>query len=163
MITRRHFTALAATALLGACARRLPEYTGPEVTHLIVYKRDRRLIVMHHDKVLRNFPVQLGNQPEGPKQIQGDGRTPEGIYWINRRNPRSQYHLSLGISYPQQDDVARALAMGQHPGGDIFIHGTPREHREEQDWTAGCIAVSNAQVEELWVMVRDGTPILLLP
>jgi hypothetical protein len=103
--------------------------------------------------------------PDGHKERSGDGRTPEGVYWIDRRNPRSEYFLSLGVSYPNAADVARARAMGVDPGGDIFIHGEPIRgawHRGKNDWTAGCIAVSNAEIEEIWAMVPTGTQVTIL-
>lgn len=108
---------------------------------------------------LRAFGIELGSNPVGPKQMEGDGRTPEGPYVINRRNPNSEYHLSVGISYPNEQDLALAQAMGVLPGDDIFIHGTPHEKRRSSDWTAGCIAVTNQEVEDIYAMVRDGTPI----
>lgn len=110
---------------------------------------------------LRAFDIELGSNPIGPKQMEGDGRTPEGFYVINRRNPNSEYHLSVGISYPNEQDLALAQARGVLPGSDIFIHGTPREKRRSSDWTAGCIAVTNQEIEDLYAMVRDGTPIYI--
>jgi murein L,D-transpeptidase YafK len=94
----------------------------------------------------------------------GDGRTPEGRYYIDRRNPRSDFYLSLGVSYPNVVDIARARAMGVRPGGDIFIHGGPRRaaDRRKKDWTAGCIAVSDKEIEEIWSMVPTGIPITIL-
>lgn len=163
MITRRSFALGVSAIALGACARRLPAYTGPEVTFLILHKGARQLIAMHDNQVLRRYQVELGSAPDGPKQFAGDGRTPEGLYLINRRNPRSRYHLSLGISYPSRDDYRRARAQGRSPGGDIFIHGTPQLYAGRSDWTAGCIAVSNSEIEEIYMMVGDGTPILILP
>jgi murein L,D-transpeptidase YafK len=93
--------------------------------------------------------------------MEGDGRTPEGAYMIDRRNPNSSYHLSVGISYPNAEDLARAKAMGVPPGGNIFIHGTPLEKNRTMDWTAGCIAVTNEEMEDIYAMVREGTPILI--
>lgn len=108
---------------------------------------------------IRAFDVELGGNPVGPKRFEGDGRTPEGGYWIDKRNPRSAYHLSVGISYPNAEDRAYAAAMGSSPGGDIFIHGTPRDQSRASDWTAGRIAVSNPEMEEVYAMVEAGTPI----
>ena len=106
----------------------------------------------------------LGFAPVGHKTRSGDGRTPEGRYVIDRRNARSDYYLSLGVSYPNPVDVARARAMGTDPGGNIFIHGGPRRaaERRKQDWTAGCIAVTDAEIEEIWSLVPTGIPISIL-
>ena len=104
----------------------------------------------------------LGFAPEGHKQFEGDGRTPEGTYIVDKRNPESTYHLSVGISYPNEADIAFAEAQGLSPGGDIFIHGGPRpgiDPTDVRDWTAGCIAVTDRQIEEIYAMVKDGTPI----
>ncbi len=150
---------------LGACSTsKFKQYSGPEVTYLVVNKGDRKMHLLHHDRVLDSFEIKLGFAPEGHKTIKGDGRTPEGRYLIDRRNPNSRYHLSLGISYPNESDVAAALALGKDPGGDIFIHGqnSPRK-RDKGDWTWGCIAVDNKQIEKIYAMVRDGTPIAINP
>jgi murein L,D-transpeptidase YafK len=96
--------------------------------------------------------------------IEGDGRTPEGQYLIDRRNPSSEFHLSIGISYPNNVDREIAKTLGKSPGGDIFIHGKPRKYRRASpDWTAGCIAVTNRQMEKIYAMVQDGTPITIQP
>ena len=107
--------------------------------------------------------MNLGFTPDGHKTRSGDGRTPEGRYWINRRNPRSEFYLSLGISYPNAQDIVRAKAMGVSPGGDIFIHGGPnaRSTKRKGDWTAGCIAVTDAEMEEIWSLVPTGVPITI--
>lgn len=148
---------------LGGCSSgpRFLEYDGPEVTSVVVAKARRSLHLLHENRTLRSYDIDLGFSPVGPKRIEGDGKTPEGVYLVNRRNPRSDYHLSLGISYPDVNDVARAQAMGASAGGDIFIHGTPRRYRHASDWTAGCIAVTNREIEVIYSMVRDGTPIFL--
>lgn len=149
---------------LSGCASKFRTYDGPEVTRIYVHKADRRMMLMHHDQVLKTYRVALGFAPDGHKQFEGDGRTPEGNYIIDRRNPNSQFHLSLGISYPNEDDIAFAQAAGRSPGGDIFIHGRgPWHKRDRGDWTWGCIAVSDRQMEDIYAMVRDGTPITILP
>ena len=108
--------------------------------------------------------IDLGFAPAGHKQVEGDGKTPEGTYLIDRRNPNSDFHLSIGISYPNARDIARAMAAGQDPGGDIFIHGQPNKSRGEgPDWTAGCISVTNREMEDIYAMVTDGTPITIRP
>lgn len=152
---------LTLTALSG-CSRFI-EYDGPQVTRVIVNKTDRMMFLMHHDQVLESYEVELGFAPEGHKLEEGDGRTPEGEYIIDRRNPNSQWYLSIGISYPNAEDIAQARARGVSPGGDIFIHGTPRPFRRDADWTVGCIAVSNAEMRQIYAMVNNGTPITIYP
>jgi murein L,D-transpeptidase YafK len=152
-----------AALTLAACAPRnkFLRYDGPEVTRVVVMKDARRLFVLHHRDVLEEVPVHLGFTARGPKRFRGDGRTPEGHYLIDRRNPNSKFHLSLGISYPDARDVAYAIAHGRHPGGDIFVHGDRRRGIDPpgRDWTAGCIACSNRDMERLYAMVPNGTPI----
>ena len=155
---------LAMMVAVSGCASKFRSYDGPEVTQIYVMKAERRMYLMHDTKVLRSFDVDLGFAPEGDKQIEGDGKTPEGVYEIDRRNPQSEYHLSLGISYPNENDVAEAKALGESPGGDIFIHGGhPRLRRPPADWTWGCIAVSDREIEDIYAMVQDGTPIAIFP
>jgi murein L,D-transpeptidase YafK len=123
----------------------------------------------HGTTLLREFRVALGRGGLGPKVQQGDGRVPEGEYTIGTRNRNSAFHLSLRISYPSPQQVRTAAARGIHPGGDIMIHGLPngranvgKSHRLV-DWTDGCIAVTNPEIEWLWRSVPDGTPILINP
>lgn len=154
--------ALAASA---GCSSKFKTYNGPEVTQIVVSKNARQMYLLHHDKVLKAFDVQLGFTAEGHKQFEGDGKTPEGDYVIDRRNPNSRFHLSLGISYPNAEDIAFAEAAGKSPGGDIFIHGRPNGKVVGlgPDWTAGCISVRNRHIEQVYAMVRDGTPIRINP
>ncbi len=153
-----------ALGVAGCETSKFRTYDGPEVTRIYVHKADRRMMLMHHDQVLKSYSVALGGNPVGHKQFEGDQRTPEGDYIIDRRNPNSQFHLSLGISYPNEADIAFAEALGKKPGGDIFIHGRgPWHQRDRGDWTWGCIAVSDRQMEDIYAMVRDGTPITILP
>ncbi|TNJ45555.1 murein L,D-transpeptidase family protein [Phaeobacter sp. B1627] len=162
---------IAALGTTAGCASgpHVSRYNGPPVTSVVVNKGARKLYLLNETKILREYEVGLGFAPVGHKAIEGDGRTPEGSYWINRRNPRSQFHLSLGISYPNTADRAAASAMGARPGGDIFIHGEPNDQKDRRraarvrDWTAGCIAVTNDEIEEIWAMVQDGTLITLRP
>ncbi len=118
---------------------------------------------------LKTYIVALGTTELGPKQREGDKKTPEGLYRISGRNPKSCCHLSLRISYPEPRDIALAKERGEPPGGDIMIHGLPNGfggigalHRL-YDWTAGCIGVTDQEIEELWRVVADGTPIEILP
>lgn len=162
-VTRRLILAGGAAALAGCSTSKFKRYNGPEVTRIHVYKGARIMQLMHNQRVLKSYEFELGFAPTGHKQVEGDGKTPEGAYYINRRNPNSRYHLSIGISYPDADDVAAARALGENPGGEIFIHGTPTNIFGTDDWTAGCIAVSNDEIEEIYSMVNDGTIIVLLP
>lgn len=134
---------------------------------MLVDKSDRTLTLYREGQVLREYgSIQLGAAPEGHKRFEGDERTPEGRYTIDTRNPQSAYHLSLRVSYPNDADRAYAAAQGRSPGGDIFIHGQPNAlpfGRVPGDWTDGCIALSNTEMEELWLAVADGTPIEIRP
>ena len=138
---------------------------------VLVDKSDRTLTLLSGGFPLKTFTgLQLGDAPLGPKHFEGDERTPEGRYTIDYRNPRSAYHLSLHISYPDAADRAFAAAHGRSPGGDIMIHGQPNGLpgadtgvRMPGDWTDGCIALSNAEIEALWRLVPDGTPIEIRP
>lgn len=149
---------------LSACASKFKTYNGPEVTRVIVQKETRRMWLMHHGDVLEQYDIHLGFEPVGHKTEEGDGKTPEGNYIIDRRNPNSRFHLSIGISYPNEEDVAQARERGVSPGGDIFIHGRPKKWRNgEDDWTWGCIAVTDREMEDIYAMVQNGTPITILP
>lgn len=168
---RRTFRLTMAAALLALAAScgpgKFKTYNGPPVTQIVVNKSARQMLFFSGSDVIRAFPIGLGNEPQGHKRFSGDGRTPEGLYYIDRRNPDSTYHLSLGVSYPNPRDVAFAMTQGQDPGGDIFIHGQGPEGRAKapirRDWTAGCIAVTDGEIEDIYAMVRDGTPILINP
>jgi len=160
MDRRSALALMGCAALAGGCSRPAGR-SGPEVTRLEVDKGRRRLAAFHHGRVLATYDVELGFAPVGHKTREGDGRTPEGRYVIDRRNPDSAYYLSLGISYPNARDIARARARGVSPGGDIFIHGTTRPFRGRRDWTAGCIALDNRDMRRLYEMVGIGTPIVL--
>ncbi len=151
------------TGLAACSADKFRTYDGPEVTSVIVFKEARQLHLLHGNQILRSFDIEMGFAPEGHKEKEGDGRTPEGAYTIDRRNPNSAYHLSIGISYPNEQDLARAAEAGVRPGGDIFIHGTPDSVLRRKDWTAGCIAVTNREIEDIYAMVQDGTPIFIYP
>jgi murein L,D-transpeptidase YafK len=148
---------------LAACGSKFKTYNGPEVTRVEVHKAERRMYLLHNSEVLKVYDVSLGFMPVGHKQFERDGKTPEGSYTISHKNPRSNYHLSLGISYPNDADRAFAAANGKTPGGDIFIHGYTGKKGNRGDWTAGCIAVRNSEMEDIYAMVRPGTPILITP
>ncbi len=136
---------------------------------IVVEKSHHRLSLYHQGTLLRSYLVALGQQPVGDKVRVGDNRTPEGLFHIAGRNSESRYHRSLKISYPDAAHRARARSLGVSPGGDIMIHGLPARqawvgaaHRDF-DWTEGCIAVTNKEIDEIWTVVRVGTPILIKP
>ncbi|WP_112321007.1 L,D-transpeptidase family protein [Oceanibium sediminis] len=160
-VTRRTLLAGLSAAGLTACAR---DYSRlPKADQVYVLKAERRLLLIRDRQPIREFPIQLGFAPQGHKVQEGDGRTPEGLYWVDRKNPNSSFHLSLGINYPNETDIARAEALGVDPGGDIFIHGEANKpfDKNDPDWTAGCIAVLNRQVEEIYARVLVGTPVTI--
>ena len=152
-------------AVVAGCGSKFKTYNGPEVTRVLIYKGERKMYLLHHNDVLKSYRIDLGFAAEGPKRFEGDGKTPEGDYVIDRRNPNSAFHLSIGISYPNAEDIARARAAGRSPGGDIFIHGRPnaKKRGNGRDWTAGCIAVRDREMEDIYAMVRNGTPISIFP
>lgn len=147
----------------------LPSTSLPAADRVIVDKSNRRLVLMSGGDVLRDYPIKLGLNPSGHKERSGDFRTPEGSYRLVRRNPRSDYFLSIQVSYPNSDDVKRARRNGWDAGGAIMIHGMPNfmrhppEYYETRDWTDGCIAVSNADMVEIWLLVPDNVPIDIKP
>lgn len=138
-----------------------------EITRIVIEKSARRMMLWQGDQMVRRFDVALGFAPQGDKLRKGDGRTPEGHFSVDRRNAQSAYHLSLGLDYPRPEDRARARAGGYDPGGDIFIHGQPNAlpdaSRLRGDWTAGCIALSNAEMREIWAHIPVGTPVEIRP
>lgn len=143
-----------------------PPLTG-EIDRIVIEKSARRMQLMQAGKPVRTYQIALGFTPEGDKERQGDGKTPEGVFTIDRRNDESTFHLSVGLNYPQPDDVARAAKLGYSPGGDIFIHGQPNALPEglkiKGDWTAGCIALSNAEMREVWAVTPIGTEVEIRP
>ena len=155
---------LALVLALSGCASKFKTYNGPEVTRVVVMKSDRKMYLFHNDKVLERYDIDLGFAPAGHKQFEGDGKTPEGRYLIDRRNPNSSFHLSIGLSYPNAEDIAAARALGKSPGGDIFIHGDAKPlAKRGEDWTAGCISVSNREIEWIYAMVKNGTVVDIYP
>lgn len=152
----------------GVCVRS-PLSSALLADRVVVHKAERELLLVAEGKILKRYRIALGGHPRGHKTQEGDRRTPEGVYRIAGRNPRSAYHLSLRISYPNEEDRTQAARRGVSPGGDIMIHGLPngfgwigRLHRWA-DWTAGCIAVTDSEIEEIWRSVPDGTPVEIKP
>ena len=174
----RLFALLVLLAVIGAAAllwvrptpapvpQPLPPLVGT-VDRIVIEKAARRMVLMQAGQAVRSYRIALGFTPTGDKARQGDGRTPEGVFTINRRNDKSAYHLSLGLDYPQAEDRARARAGGYDPGGDIMIHGQPNSLPEgyivKGDWTAGCIAVTNAEMREIWAATPTGTLVEIRP
>jgi murein L,D-transpeptidase YafK len=142
---------------------------APVSDYLLVDKSRRLLHLFQDGQIIKSYQVGLGNNPVGAKQAAGDGKTPEGSYFIDSRNAASNFHLALHISYPDQDDINNARKKGLEPGGAIMIHGLPNEGwkkifiRQPSDWTKGCVAVKDREIEEIWDMVKPGTPIDLCP
>ncbi len=145
--------------------------------HIVIPKTDRVLVLKHQHilqllrggKVIKEYKVALGGSPVGPKTQQGDHKTPEGVYVLDSRNPRSQFYKSLHISYPTPAQRAAARKRGVSPGGDVFVHGLPAHYRSVGaahrllDWTDGCIAVTDEEMDEIWSSVPDGTPMEIRP
>jgi hypothetical protein len=155
---------------LAGCASTPPE-TRLVADQVVVKKSERKLMLMQGGKPIREYRVALGDNPYGHKMYQGDERTPEGDYILDWRNPRSNFYKSIHVSYPNERDRLFARALGDDPGGMIMIHGLPNylpanaalANYNRRDWTDGCIAVDNKEMDEIWQAVRDGTPIRILP
>ncbi len=139
------------------------------VDRILIVKQERRLYLLRGEEVVDSFRIALGWQPRGPKRYEGDGRTPEGRYFIDEFLPDSDFYRAIKISYPGPEDIARARAAGRDPGGRIMIHGLdPALAGWEKDhwlfnWTNGCIAVTNEEMDVLWRTVRLGTPVEIRP
>lgn len=174
-LTAVNMTALACLlALAGnpATASELPMGAmaeAPEVSEVLVRKEERRLYLLSGEQIVRSYRIGLGDNPSGHKLFEGDKRTPEGEYVLDWRNPNSDFYKSIHISYPNKQDREMASSWGLDPGGSIMIHGLPNEAGDMAfaflglDWTDGCIAVSNEEMDEIWQLVADGTPIKIVP
>ena len=141
----------------------------PQATRVVVRKAERKLELLKGQEVLRSYRIALGLVPTGHKERAGDFRTPEGTYRLTRRNARSDFFLSIQVSYPSEADIRKAKRNGWDPGGSIMIHGLPNRLRHdpayylERDWTDGCIAVSNSDMVEIWLLTQNDIPIEILP
>jgi murein L,D-transpeptidase YafK len=141
----------------------------PTADRVVIEKAKRKLHLMREGEPFRTFDIALGLRPVGDKQREGDFKTPEGRYRLDLRNPNSEFFLSIRVSYPNNDDVRSARAQGADPGGAIMIHGQPNEpsrseaYYRTQDWTNGCIAVSNSDMIDIWLMTGENTPIEIRP
>ena len=138
-----------------------------EIDRIVIDKGRRSMAVYRGGEIQKRYRIALGFAPEGDKSQEGDGRTPEGVFRIDRRNPASRFHLSLGIDYPHPEDRAAALERGVSPGGDIFIHGQPNRLPDHMmitgHWTEGCAALTNAEIEELFRFTPLGTVVEIHP
>jgi murein L,D-transpeptidase YafK len=139
------------------------------IDSIAVHKRAHKMYLFEEGRLIGVYNIALGKQPVGPKRTKGDCKTPEGLYYINDKNPNSDYYMNLGISYPNNEDRYIAKRMGRSPGGDIKIHGMPNGKaylgavHTASDWTLGCIAITNEQMDELFRHVEVGTPIKIIP
>jgi murein L,D-transpeptidase YafK len=157
--------------LLVLCAVAWPQPPKPgQADKIIVFKSERKLQLLRAGKVIREYHISLGLQPVGKKTQQGDYKTPEGNYVIDGRNRYSQYHRALHISYPNAADRAAAAKLGVNPGGDVMIHGLPNSYQPKlprgaimTDWTWGCIALTDVELDEIWDLVPNGTPVEIRP
>ena len=146
-------------------------YAGqfPVAQKIVVEKAARKLHLIIDGEPFRTFDIALGIRPEGDKEHEGDFKTPEGAYWLDTRNPNSEFFLSIHVSYPNDEDARQARSKGLQPGGAIMIHGQPNEptrseaYYRTRDWTNGCIAVSNSDMIDIWLMTPDNTPIEIKP
>ncbi|MBF8742261.1 MULTISPECIES: L,D-transpeptidase family protein [Pseudomonas] len=150
-------------------AAQSPVASQPLVDKVLVLKSERRLQLISRGEPLKTYRISLGKQPKGTKEREGDNRTPEGLYWLDWRKVSDRFNLAMHISYPNISDAARARREGVNPGGMIMIHGTPIDENYPEwyfhtlDWTEGCIAMRNADMQEVWSMVKDGTLIEIRP
>lgn len=140
---------------------------GKIIDKIEVYKSKRKMLVYSEGKLLKTYKISLGKKPIGHKEVEGDFKTPEGIYEINAKNPNSGYHKNLGVSYPNEKDIEHAKSLGKSPGGHIKIHGIRNgsgfisKFQRWKDWTAGCIAVTDEEVDELYESVKIGAKIII--
>lgn len=160
---------LALLVSVAAAADTVLPSTHEQADSILVVKSERKMHLLRAGRILRTFDISLGLVPNGPKQREGDFRTPEGRYYLESRKADSDYFLSIRVSYPNEQDRARARAQGVDPGGQIMIHGLPNEPKYDQrhylssDWTDGCIAVSNSDMVDIWLMTRESLPIEIRP
>lgn len=155
-----------------ACGPHLPgaaqSASQPTADRILVLKSAHTMELLSHGQVLKTYKVALGD-PRGQKMQAGDKKTPEGVYFVDAKNPHSLFHRALHLSYPNAADRERARRLGVSPGGDIEIHGLPARYawlgasHRAMDWTTGCIAVTNPEIDEIWNMVAVGTPVEIRP
>jgi murein L,D-transpeptidase YafK len=172
MIASRGFLAFfGVLGCFGSAVAEAPDgaATLDRADYVLVDKSERKLYLFKAGRILREFDVALGLVPDGPNQRDAELRPPAGKYMLDARNANSDYFLSIHVSYPDESDRARARAQGVDPGGQIMIHGLPNEPKydlrryQTTDWTDGCIAVSNSDMVDIWLMTRESTPIEIRP
>lgn len=157
--------------LIFFCANSVIASEQQKAAKIIVYKANRKMELLdNNSKILKTYKIALGANPKGHKAEEGDKKTPEGLYKISEKNSNSSFHLSLRISYPNEQDIAKASRQGVSAGGNIMIHGLRNGmgwlgsiHLLYDTWTNGCIAVTNREIEEIWDLVKEGTPIYIRP
>ncbi len=160
---------IAVFAMALPAGAQIPSLARYPVDLVVVYKSERTLHLKSKGQIVRSYDIALGAEPEGHKLLEGDNRTPEGVYTLDWRNANSQFYRSMHISYPREDDQAAAHRRDVSPGGLIMIHGLPNGRQAGDmnhplnDWTNGCIAVTNDQMDEIWSLVEDGTTIIIFP
>ena len=163
---------LAAALLLSVAApvrAQIPHVEAGKADLVVVRKSARKLQLLHSGRVIKSYRIALGWDPKGPKRQEGDGRTPEGVYTLDWRNANSSFYRSIHVSYPRRGDDLHAVRWGVSPGGQIMLHGLPNGLRAEEvghpevDWTNGCIALTNEEIDEIWTWVEDGTTIIIYP
>ena len=161
------FAVLLVSVMPTSTAVGLLDPTLDKADKVLVVKTERRLYLLRDSQVLQSYRIALGQNPVGHKVFQGDGRTPEGLYTLDWRTNASRFYRAIHISYPNDEDTGRALQFGGRPGGAVMIHGQPTDGfagaNPYFDWTEGCIALSNIEMDEVWMAVDDGTPIEILP
>jgi murein L,D-transpeptidase YafK len=163
------FTVALISMVAQTCTNNIQPSNIEKVDTIKVYKAKRLLETYYKGKLIKSYKISLGGSPVGHKQEEGDNKTPEGAYVINDKNPNSAYHKNLGISYPNAQDIKAAKKRGKSPGGDIKIHGLPNgmgsigKAHLLSDWTLGCLALTNEEIDELYDAVPIGTPILIYP
>ena len=163
------FTALAVGLVSGSMMAQSAPPAVLSADRVVVLKKERTLELLSQGKVIKTYKVALGGDPVGPKARQGDHKTPEGVYVLDFRNAHSQFYKSIHISYPSDHDRVLARQKGISPGGDVFVHGLPNGYRaigaahRLKDWTDGCIAVTDEEIDEIWKAVADGTQIEIKP
>lgn len=167
------FTALAAGLVFASISASITAQSTPQTPlradRVVVLKKERTLELLSQGKVIKTYKVALGGDPVGPKTGHGDHKTPEGVYVLDYRNAHSQFYKSIHVSYPNEHDRARARQKGVSTGGDIFVHGLPNGYgaigaaHRLKDWTDGCIAVTDKEMDEIWKAVPDGTQIEIRP
>ncbi|MDB6060242.1 MAG: hypothetical protein JWM78_345 [Verrucomicrobiaceae bacterium] len=157
-------------ALLAALCCSMPTFALEKVDAVLVRKSEKTLYLLHNGKIVKRYHIMLGPKPKGPKLLEGDERTPEGAYILDRKNPNSGFYKSIRVSYPNLTDLERAQKYNVEPGNNIMIHGMKNQwdektmaRAEKFNWTNGCIAVKNSDMEEIWEAVDVGTPIDIQP